>query len=1103
MIDERRGTMKQLFKWLDQEENLRQIKNFFINGGCNHIHGVGGSAKHILVAQGIDTALGATLLITSSSEEMEKWKSDLQFLVPTIPIFTFPFVVQELFSTAAKSMERVARQMEVLAQLREDKKCIILTTVEEASQYIIAPSQLDNRVISFEVKQEYERAALLEKLIQNGYERVELVERCGHFSIRGDILDIYAVNQTKPIRLEFFGDTIEKIRLFDVLSQTSIQTVEQVQVLPFSLSWDEHQPYNATILDYLHKGQIIWDEPNRLRDNLKKALTESDDYVSHLCPWRTWVTRTYPCSQVLISLLSPTFYDMKVESSIHLVTKRMSSFQKQFSLLKEELLHWHAEGKTVVLVIDNLNRKASLQAWMQQEGFSIETHIPDTLQKGVCYLVTGNLQNGFEFPHAHLVVLCERDIYGMQKRRLFLKHTQSQKINTFTDLKKGDYVVHHSHGIGRYMGLKTMEIDDVHRDYLEIHYAGNDILYVPIEQMALVQRYIGNEGDIPKLHRMGGKDWQKARAKAQKSVDNLAEKLLSLYAKREVVSGFAYPPDTPFQREFEEAFPYEETEDQLRAVAEIKKYMERPFPMDCLVCGDVGFGKTEVAMRAIFKAVMSHKQVAVLVPTTVLAQQHFLTFTERLSSFGVQCEVLNRFRSVKERKDILARTKLGQVDVLIGTHSILNKQVQFKQLGLLVVDEEQRFGVAQKEKWKSLAAHVDVLSLSATPIPRTLHMSLVKLREMCIMETPPIDRFPVQTYVTEYDPTVIREAITREKRRGGQVFFIYNQVESMGYMKNELERLVPELSIAMAHGQMSGAMLEAVMFDFYEGKYDILLCSSLVENGLDVANANTIIVYDADHFGLSQLYQMRGRVGRSHNLAYAYLCYRKNKVLSEIAEKRLSAIKEFTELGSGFKIAMRDLEIRGAGNLLGREQHGNIAGVGFSMYCQMLEGAIKRLQNGISDVTERIETVLDIQVNAYIDNEYITNNGQKIDIYQRLAIADTSDEINALEKELTDRYGTMTAPVKSLLQVAIIRVAARKLGITLISQKKDYVEIKWQQVSQMPHLSALEPALQKRVRYIRGLPTVWRIDWMQGMDIISFINYLIQVFCLQRKGTKK
>ena len=554
---------------------------------------------------------------------------------------------------------------------------------------------------------------------------------------------------------------------------------------------------------------------------------------------------------------------------------------------------------------------------------------------------------------------------------------------------------------------------------------------------------------MPKIHKMGGREWGKVRQKAQKSIDDLAEKLVELYAQREVVDGFAFDPDDTFQMEFEEAFPYEETEDQLQASQEIKASMEQPHPMDRLLCGDVGFGKTEVAMRAIFKAVKSGKQVAVLVPTTVLAQQHFQTFTDRLGAFGVRVEVLNRFRSAGEKRDIIKRVADKSVDVLIGTHALLNKKVAFKDLGLLVVDEEQRFGVAQKEKWKSWANNIDVLTLSATPIPRTLHMSLVGVREMSVINTPPEDRLPVQTYVVEYDMKLIAEAIRREIQRGGQVYFVYNRVASIEHMGELLEAAMPDLRFAIAHGQMAGSEMEAIMGDFYEGHYDLLLCTSIIETGLDIPNANTIIVYDADRLGLSQLYQMRGRVGRSRRRAYAYFLYRPDKMLSETAEKRLKAIEEFTELGAGFKLAMRDLEIRGAGNLLGSQQHGNIASVGFALYCSMLEEAIAKAQHKTVTKTVEVDPVIDLGIDAFIDEAYINDTARKITIYQRLLQIRKLEDFDEFTDELIDRFGSPTPPVERLLKLARIKERARAIGIKSMVIREGVLIIHWADLEKM------------------------------------------------------
>ena len=1092
--------MNQVFQWINYDENIRAAVQKFGQPGCHSIYGLGGSVKSLLVGKALCQLKKQALIIVPSKENAATWISDLQFMLPHIRIWEFPFVDKAVFTTTAKSIERAARQMEILSYLRAGNAGIILATAEEAMQYILAPQRIDDAAITIAVGTEYDRSQFLQHLVDGGYERVDLVERRGHFSVRGDIIDVYAVNYPNPLRLEFFGDEIDSIRFFDASNQKSIELTEKVRVLPIAL---ENQKEEAayTLLDYVGDGVVIWDEPNRVRENLKKILKESDDYKGLVCPWSKAVSQPRGNTQIVLSLLAQSVPDMTIDSSVSFTVKMMASFQKQFHLLADELQHWQQNDNTVLFVLGSKERTATLTSWLKQQQQDVclyDDSVP-LKAKGV-YIADGEIRSGFELPYAKLVIISERDIYGMQKHRLRHHTSKGEEINVFTDLKPGDYVVHESHGIGRYDGIKTIELDGVHKDYLEIHYADKDILYVPTDQLNLLQRYIGNEGNTPKLHKMGGNDWQKARKKAQKSITDLAEKLVAIYAKREIVTGYAFPPDSPEQKEFEDAFPYEETEDQLKAVAAIKKSMEKPFPMDCLVCGDVGFGKTEVAMRAIFKAVMGGKQVAVLVPTTVLAQQHYQTFTERLAPFGISCDVLNRFRSYKEKKEILARTLDGDIDVLIGTHSLLNKKVKFQDLGLLVVDEEQRFGVAQKEKWKAWAANIDVLTLSATPIPRTLHMSLVNLREMCVIETPPTDRFPVQTYVTEYDERIVRDAVMREKHRGGQVFFVYNRVETIERMKDELQALLPDITIGIAHGQMAGGQLEQLMFDFYEGKYDVLLCSSLVENGLDVANANTIIIYDADHFGLSQLYQMRGRVGRSHRMAYAYFLYRRDKVLSEVAEKRLQAIKEFTELGSGFKIAMRDLEIRGAGNLLGREQHGNIASVGFAMYCHMLEEAIAHVQSGSVKEEPVPETVMEVHIDAFIDDQYISNGGQKIEMYQRMALLKTEKDLMDLENELLDRYGKPTQPVKTLLAATRIRLQAHAQHILLISQKRDVLELKWQHTSQMPPLAKLDAKLRRHVRPVPGNPLMLRISLQGVSDILAFLDSILKTFATLRKG---
>ena len=1089
--------MERLFQWLEQDEALKEASSAYENGKIYGVYGLGGSAKSAYAAHVLAKTDKNAVIVVPTTEQVNGWLTDLQYFSPQLRVYTYPLVQHTVFTTTTKSLELAAKQMEALTALRGSRQAVVVATAEEAAQFVTAPQKIDDAVLSFKVGEDYERESILSGLVSGGYERSDLVDRRGLFSVRGDIIDLYPLNEKEPIRLEFFGDTLENIRYFNEQTQKSSIKTDSVRILPFALAYDKEDE-KTTLLDYGNNGIIIWDEGNRIKEELKKSFSESTERKNEAAKWRSLAGEKRAAVQLVLSLLAQSVSELKTDETVSITSKTVAGFRKEFTLLKDELGHWRERDYRIIFVISGEKRAASLNGWLKQNEFYALPLTENGKDTGI-FISSGEIRNGFEFPYAKTVVIAEKDIYGTQKKRL-RRHTENgQEINAFTDLHAGDYVVHDTHGIGKYVGIKTIETDGVHKDYLEIHYSGHDVLYVPTDQIQFLQRYIGNEGEAPRLSRMGGADWKKARAKAQKSIDNLAEKLVALYAKREITDGYAFPPDTPFQQEFEEAFPYEETQDQLKAVAAIKESMEKPVPMDCLVCGDVGFGKTEVAVRAAFKAVMGGKQVAVLVPTTVLAQQHYQTFSERFRSFGVVCDVLNRFRSIKERKEILQKVEAGQIDVLIGTHSILNKNVKFKDAGLLIVDEEQRFGVAQKEKWKTWATGIDVLTLSATPIPRTLHMSLVHLRQMCLIETPPTERLPVQTYVTEYDGAIVRDAIMREKRRGGQVFFVYNRVATMERMKVELEALVPEVTIGMAHGQMTGSVLEANMFDFYEGEYDVLLCSSLVENGLDIANANTIIVYDADRFGLSQLYQMRGRVGRSHRTAYAYFLYRRNKILNEVAEKRLQAVKEFTELGSGFKIAMRDLEIRGAGNLLGREQHGNIAGVGFVMYVQMLEEAVNRLRNEGYTKTVDVRTTLEVRVDAFIDDTYIEHGGQKIEMYQRLALVRTEEALEELKNELTDRFGKPTRAVQNLLKATHLRIRAQKDLVLSVSQKGIGLEFRWKDEASSPRTELFEPVLRKRCKKLPGLTATFRFDMTGIDDVLAYIEYILKAYEKQER----
>lgn len=1034
--------MDALFAAMRDDPSVARIASCFARKRAqSFIYGLAGSQKHAIFAASFAAAPRTTVILTHNKETLEEWREDLAALLPEVPVIELPELDVLTFSAAARSVELIARRMDVLGRLMREERIIVLARAAAAVQKGISKQEFSRLSLHLKLGDVIERDALLAKLVQLGYEHAEEVEGMGQFSARGGIVDVFPINSLVPVRIEFFDDEIDSLREFELQSKRSIRNTSSLSVLPLAGTDASGNP--ELFLSYLAEdAAVLFDEPMRIREQILKLIKENPEIKKQIFGWEDIVAAAQERNVLYTALMLQKLHGAEPDEIVSVTVKAMAPFQRQMDMLAAEVHNWLAAEERVLIVVGDKTKAESLREFFARH------RLPSTLAAEgeavvpqLVSIVQGTLLNGFELPAARLVLITEKDIFGRQKKKLLTRKEQGEKISHFRDIKVGDYVVHVNHGIGKYLGVETLDVGGVHKDYLHIKYGGDDKLFVPTDQVQLLQKYIGSEGEVPRLHRMGGTEWAKAKAKARASVQDIAKELIELYAKRKSVQGYAFSQDTTWQKEFEDAFPYEETTDQLTAVAEIKADMEKMQPMDRLLCGDVGFGKTEVAIRAAFKAVMSGKQVAVLVPTTVLAQQHYQTFTARFMNFGPVVDVVCRFRTAKEQKATMERTARGQVDILIGTHAILNqKKVKFKNLGLLIVDEEQRFGVKQKEKIKSLANGVDVLTLSATPIPRTLHMSLVGARDMSIIETPPAERYPIQTYVVENNDGILKSAIRREIKRGGQVYFVYNRVETIDRMRQRLEELVPEARIQTAHGQMPEEILERVMVDFYEGKYDILLATSIVENGLDVANANTIIVYNADYFGLSQLYQMRGRVGRSNHMAFAYFVYQADKVLTETAEKRLQAIKEFAELGAGFKIAMRDLEIRGAGNLLGSQQHGHIASVGFEMYCRLLEEAVQSLKTG-KPMEEIPEPVIELQVEAYLDGGYIADALHKIEIYQRIAAVRTNDELPGLLDELIDRFGEPTEPVMRLLSVARIRNYARALGIKSIIEKPALLEI--------------------------------------------------------------
>lgn len=813
----------------------------------------------------------------------------------------------------------------------------------------------------------------------------------------------------------------------------------------------------ASLLDYLPtNGFVILDEMSRIQETATNLDHEEAEWYSSLLEaskmvvgskfsfdWHS-VFNNMNATRVYMSVFLRHIPNTNPQNIVNLSSRAMQEFHGQMHLFKNELKRWSKGDFSVVVAVPSKSRAEKVQSILAD--YDVEARISEHLQLPVDTptIVVANMTSGIELPMHKLVVITENELFKKRSKRPRKKQniSNAERIQNYQELKVGDYVVHTNHGIGRYLGIETLEVNGKHKDYMLIKYSGDDKLFVPIDQIDLVKKYVGSEGKEPKLYKLGGSDWTKVKRKVQSSVEDIADDLIKLYAERQAQKGFAYSPDGELQREFDASFPYQETEDQLRCIEEIKQDMESIRPMDRLLCGDVGYGKTEVAIRAAFKAVADGKQVAFLVPTTILAQQHYETVRERFQDYPINIGLLSRFRTPKQQKETTEGLKRGLVDIVIGTHRLLSKDIEYHDLGLLIVDEEQRFGVKHKEKIKQLKSNIDVLTLTATPIPRTLHMSMLGVRDLSVIETPPENRFPIQTYVMEYNPVLVREAIEREMARGGQVFFLYNRVESIDKMARDIGMLVPEARVTIAHGQMNESELENVMFGFLEGEFDVLVSTTIIETGVDIPNVNTLIVYDADRMGLSQLYQLRGRVGRSNRVAYAYFTYKKDKVLTEVAEKRLQAIKEFTELGSGFKIAMRDLSIRGAGNLLGAQQHGFIDSVGFDMYNQMLSEAIeaRKLGKEIEDI-KPFDPELNLSIDAYIPDSYIEDERQKIDMYKHFQTFSSKEDIHDLQDELLDRFGDFPTEVENLFIVSELRWLAKKERIESIVEKNYKIEM--------------------------------------------------------------
>lgn len=945
------------------------------------------------------------------------------------------FPVRESFEDehAVSSGGLTERRMKTLLACRDGEVRAVLC-VKALMQRLISPEEMDRMCLRLACGDKMDPRELSVRLIESGYQRSEVCEGHGQYALRGGYLDLFPMTADDPVRIEFFDDEIDTMRSYEPVSQRSIANLEEIFITPAGESADMLS--DCCLLDYISKDTVIFlDEPGRIEEAGKAAMEESGEALNSAL---NTISRLDAPHTIMSFALSRSYGLISSKGNFRFETRAATRYSGNEQLLCDDINSWRSQGYTSVICAGSHAKR------LQERLRDLELLIPviPELQRsiipGETIITEMQLARGYICPVNKLAVVSEAEIYGGVNRKKSGAKKRPQLA--FSELSVGDLIVHELYGIGRFAGIETLTVgtEKTPKDYMLLCYSGGDKLYIPTDQLDRVQKYIGGEEDA-KLSKLGNGDWQKTVTRTKESVKKLAFDLVKLYGERNRRKGFKFSEDTAWQRKLEDSFPYTETDDQLRSIEEIKADMQSERVMDRLLCGDVGYGKTEVALRACFKAVQDSKQAAILVPTTILAQQHYNTLCSRFAGFPVEVALLSRSATPAEEKRIQERLEQGVIDVIVGTHKLLGSKVKFHDLGLLVIDEEQRFGVGHKEQIKELKKSVDVLTLSATPIPRTLHMSMTGIRDMSLIETPPEQRYPVQTYVMEYSEETVREALLKEINRGGQAYFVYNRVQGMEIFADKLRKIVPEARIAFAHGQMGERRLEKTMLDFMNGEYDVLLCSTIIESGLDISNVNTIIVYDADHMGLSQLYQLRGRVGRDVRLGYAYLTFRRDKVLTEIAEKRLQAISEFTQFGSGFKIAMRDLEIRGAGNLLGPEQSGHMAAVGYEMYCKLVDSAVKEAKG--ETVAKQTDTVMEVPLPAYIPHNYIKRENDRLFMYKRIALISNADERMDVQDELIDRFGDIPPSVQNLIDIALLKAAAGRAFVTRLCITKGQAQL--------------------------------------------------------------
>ncbi|HEU3537816.1 transcription-repair coupling factor [Streptococcus pneumoniae] len=1104
--------MVTLLDLLSENDQIKKWHQNLTDKKRQLILGLSTSTKALAIASSLEKE-DRIVLLTSTYGEAEGLVSDLISILGEELVYPFLVDDAPMVEFLMSSQEKIISRVEALRFLTDSSKKGILVCNIAASRLILpSPNAFKDSIVKISVGEEYDQHAFIHQLKENGYRKVSQVQTQGEFSLRGDILDIFEISQLEPCRIEFFGDEIDGIRSFEVETQLSKENKTELTIFPASdmlLREKDYQRGQSALEKQISKtlSPILKSYLEEILSSFhqKQSHADSRKFLS-LCYDKTWTVFDYiekdtpiffddyqklmnqyevferELAQYFTEELqnSKAFSDMQYFSDIEQIYKKqspvtffsnlqkglgnlkfdkiyqfnqypMQEFFNQFSFLKEEIERYKKMDYTIILQSSNSMGSKTLEDMLEEYQIKLDSRDKTNICKESVNLIEGNLRHGFHFVDEKILLITEHEIFQKKLKRRFRRQhvSNAERLKDYNELEKGDYVVHHIHGIGQYLGIETIEIKGIHRDYVSVQYQNGDQISIPVEQIHLLSKYISSDGKAPKLNKLNDGHFKKAKQKVKNQVEDIADDLIKLYSERSQLKGFAFSADDDDQDAFDDAFPYVETDDQLRSIEEIKRDMQASQPMDRLLVGDVGFGKTEVAMRAAFKAVNDHKQVVILVPTTVLAQQHYTNFKERFQNFAVNIDVLSRFRSKKEQTATLEKLKNGQVDILIGTHRVLSKDVVFADLGLMIIDEEQRFGVKHKETLKELKKQVDVLTLTATPIPRTLHMSMLGIRDLSVIETPPTNRYPVQTYVLEKNDSVIRDAVLREMERGGQVYYLYNKVDTIVQKVSELQELIPEASIGYVHGRMSEVQLENTLLDFIEGQYDILVTTTIIETGVDIPNANTLFIENADHMGLSTLYQLRGRVGRSNRIAYAYLMYRPEKSISEVSEKRLEAIKGFTELGSGFKIAMRDLSIRGAGNLLGKSQSGFIDSVGFELYSQLLEEAIaKRNGNANANTRTKGNAELILQIDAYLPDTYISDQRHKIEIYKKIRQIDNRVNYEELQEELIDRFGEYPDVVAYLLEIGLVKSYLDKVFVQRVERKDNKITIQFEKVTQ-------------------------------------------------------